>query len=40
MEYFALEATKEAAKAADTLDGFETDCDMCSVDVNLFEAGG
>ena len=41
MEYCVLEAAREAAaKAADTLDDFETDCDMCSLDVNLLEVGG
>ena len=38
MEYLALEeATSEAAIAV-TLGDFETDCEMCSADVNLVNA--
>ena len=42
MEYLLLDdaeaACKEAAMAADTLGGFETDCETCSFDVNLVSA--
>ena len=40
MEYLLLDdaACNEAAMAADTLGGFETDCETCSFDVNLVSA--
>lgn len=38
MEYLEEAACNEAAMAVTELADFETDCEMCSVDVNLVSA--